>query len=533
LQYSKSPANLDPRPQKPTVFTLVAGALKNRKDLMMAGDFSGIFKALQEHNIGGHFYTNYDIFDIVLESNLPIKCEREGISKIAVSVSEAQTGIRWYDVSRSPQDFRNHILAWIASTWPKAAPGDAVNVFLVGHGRSDGSFHCGPNASILPIDMARACRSFAQGVQVNVISNACYSGGFVDQFLFERQKNRFVHTAALRHEKAYGIRTASGSIRNTKFGGAYVEQLPKLLCLGTHLLLIKNRVEQHGGPAYKHTPQTFQADVSTTDLIEDILFREYVSIAYDPTENRRLLSPPQGSGFLAGLSLPPVLKAQAAAVILDEYHRMDSQVPEIEDSWFVVAIERGIRDPGELVGSLYLRGVFQLELLEAFLHLAGRGLLSFDALQEAIDYARISEVRVSMIEALLQAFPRLRETTDSIGTTKPLEWFAVMVIRSADSIRDVFAALHQTGYFGPPGLRVLGRDPNTGAPLRLYANPGEGVCDTVQNRSFGLYLPEKVENPETITIVSAFMKRWLPINEIGKNLMALSKEPLKNQYLSQ
>jgi hypothetical protein len=71
------------------------------------------------------------------------------------------------------------------------------------------------------------------------------------------------------------------------------------------------------------------------------------------------------------------------------------------------------------------------------------------------------------------------------------------------------------------------------APLRLYTNPGEGVCDTVQNRSFGLYLPEKVENPETITIVSAFMKRWLPINEIGKNLMALSKEPLKNQYLSQ
>jgi hypothetical protein len=51
---------------------------------------------------------------------------------------------------------------------------------------------------------------------------------------------------------------------------------------------------------------------------------------------------------------------------------MNSWAPLIEDSWFVVEIEQRIEDPGELVGSLYLRGLFQLQLLEAFLHLSGR-----------------------------------------------------------------------------------------------------------------------------------------------------------------
>jgi hypothetical protein len=51
---------------------------------------------------------------------------------------------------------------------------------------------------------------------------------------------------------------------------------------------------------------------------------------------------------------------------------MNSWAPLIEDSRFVEEIEQGIEDPGELVGSLYLRGLFQLQLLEAFLHLSGR-----------------------------------------------------------------------------------------------------------------------------------------------------------------
>jgi hypothetical protein len=110
------------------------------------------------------------------------------------------------------------------------------------------------------------------------------------------------------------------------------------------------------------------------------------SIAYDPTEDRRLFSPPQGSDFLAGLAIPRELKAQAVSVIKEEYDQMDAWAPLIEDSRFVVEIEQGIQDPGELVGSLYLRGLFQLQLLEAFVHLAGRGVLSFDALYEAIDY---------------------------------------------------------------------------------------------------------------------------------------------------
>jgi len=54
-------------------------------------------------------------------------------------------------------------------------------------------------AYILPEELSRKCRRFALGVQVNVVSNACFSRSFPDKFHFKGLRYR-IHTAVTAYD---------------------------------------------------------------------------------------------------------------------------------------------------------------------------------------------------------------------------------------------------------------------------------------------------------------------------------------------
>lgn len=288
---------------------------------MFEGDFCGISKVLQELNIGGTFVTSSDIYLKVVRTGLPIKCERSGMSRIVVSLEEARSENRWYTTINSPIRLKDFIINWIDQKCQEAVPGDAVDIILLGHGyRKNAAFYCGPGVGILPIELTRACRPFKAGVQVNMISNSCHSGGIADMFEAEGHRNRFIHTAATRLEQAWGIRSASGQLRNTKFGTTYVDNIPKLHCLGTHTRLVREAVKKE---PYPSTPQTYESDVKISDMVEDIIFREYVSIAHDEEKGGNRQSRIFSSSFKSFNNYQPSLdtatKARAIGIIETEY----------------------------------------------------------------------------------------------------------------------------------------------------------------------------------------------------------------------
>ncbi|KAF8538562.1 hypothetical protein BDD12DRAFT_910703 [Trichophaea hybrida] len=268
----------------PKVYVLVTGAPHSETDSMILDDFCGICRALKEENFGATFMTTVDIYDVVKRFKNPIKCQRGGVSRTVVSVQEPDKNLRWYLAVFSALRFKELILKWIAQTAASAKPGAAVDIILVRHGRMlDSAYSCGSGVAIQPLELARACRAFVYGVQANVISGTCFSGSFADIFRSEGQTHRFIHTATRADEIAWGVRTVSGHLKNTKFGGAYVHQLPKLHFLGKHTRHIKEAVyDDLVGTGSESLPQTYQADLKISDLVEDLLFKEYVSITYDP-----------------------------------------------------------------------------------------------------------------------------------------------------------------------------------------------------------------------------------------------------------
>lgn len=182
----------------------------------------------------------------------------------------------------------------------QAQPGDAVNIILEGHGTRFYGYSIG-HRHLHPAVFRDRMSGFKDGVQVNAISGACYSGQFVDEVRASNQRDRYLAVASPSDAKAFSAtRSVSNRTRNSRLSQPFVQSLAKVNLPGVRRRRITWRIQNHEAfmveqltrnltPGGRPTALQFYASepVSGLTVLEDLVYRDKIDVSYDPLEASR------------------------------------------------------------------------------------------------------------------------------------------------------------------------------------------------------------------------------------------------------
>lgn len=220
-------ANVEQIKAATTTVMVLCGA-PSQKDVMMYGDFVGTYRELENTNITGYFWSVVDLANVIKRTGKPIYSGHGKERKMVLSQFEADHREKFYEVKELDQ-MKADFLLWLKTQASERTYGDKVDIVLIAHGApGTGSLQLG--RKMLSVrDFTNALMQFRQSVQVNVFVSACYSGHITENIAImnteQLSKSQMVHVACDKGEKGYGIRTISGSYRNTYFGDAVISNL--------------------------------------------------------------------------------------------------------------------------------------------------------------------------------------------------------------------------------------------------------------------------------------------------------------------
>jgi len=261
------------------------------------GDFFALVKFFESRIIpefSGEFWTCENPDDLLQGGRTEIKFGGDTPYVIPeVVYSKGATQQKW--IYMAPADLLNNVYAWIktksdpASQY-KADDGDAIIIIFIAHG----------NVQILPggtkyiriglqigdekmmvEDFVEQLRSIPKSVQVNVISNGCYSGIFSERVQLDGQKDRWIEATARKDEKAWPAdRSKSDRFRSGRFIAGLVRSLGGLATSKdpVSLKVVKDNLlaatQSHHDVNRRNMLAAYH-DARETANVADLLFREY------------------------------------------------------------------------------------------------------------------------------------------------------------------------------------------------------------------------------------------------------------------
>ena len=125
---------------------------------------------------------------------------------------------------------KDAITQWLEDTAANTKKGDRIIIVLIAHGASDG----GILLSLPPPqgmeflsrqEVEQALAQLSPGTRLLIVNEACYAGGWADLAQKLSQNDVLVEAACPAQELSYNHRSASGELRCSYFGNAFISDL--------------------------------------------------------------------------------------------------------------------------------------------------------------------------------------------------------------------------------------------------------------------------------------------------------------------
>lgn len=574
VQQSQSEFEPDNPSSDSKTYLLIIQGSEDLAEKAMIGDFMGLVRAYQlRADFGGDFWTAMDP-DKHLESlgRDSIKFD-EGHHNVVTYTRFDQHREPFYVVV-DPEDLKAKVLAWITDKAAVAKCDDVVTIIFIAHGGSGtGAIRLGTKMMSVK-ELERATAKFVQGVQVNLVTNSCYAGFFIDQFRAEGAPNRFIHAAAARHQVSTVDRISpSGRYRNTQFTRGFVESLGNITIPRSRVILKGTQrptLQYHHDTVqartnnpkrsdkYRHDAEVYytEADTTWTNIMETILFRSFVDVAYDPTSTSRRRRITGYASLANSISPPdhpdPQVVSTCLSIVEQEVSRVSLDPPPHE-----VALSVRCRDDKnrrqflpDILRQLWWRATKQMSIFQIFLIMVRHGLANIDALSIPVNYEGTSEMVDDVVNDL-RCFPLLAELdglpADSVFSMfdPPIVWLAVMLCRSTSNLNAAFSIMNHSKFFGEINMEAVESLNQKRSKGAMKAQSGSGkqnavplchfrldssVCsgETNEPDCIGLLLPSGVSSPNETDIYCRFLDRFDPMELAFKLYFRVTEDDLKD-----
>ena len=370
----------------------------------------------------------------------------------------------------APADILAHVNTWIevktdVHHHSRTKDGDSVIIIFLAHGHASTATMLGDGVklgdNILYVDtFVDMLRKFPRTVQVNVISNSCYSGIFAEIFRSDKQQNRWVQAASGSHfgDKAWpAAKSPSNRFRNGLFIAGLVRSLGGLTTGkdSPSLRMVKKQLEKAtqsaSDPAQRSTPTAYHMENVETRVAE-LLFRQFADFPLLPN-NIAARRAELNQSYLSRYATPSDPSAQAISFGLDiideECHAfgMDNSPGYSEGMFVLAAMHHPQQHMADILRALMWRGRHQSSVFQIFMHLCLHGYCDLSALSRPVDYDEFQS-EDQWLQSTLMAFTSFRELSqqgkkmahldggmvDWQHFLYPLLWLRIMLRRSAASI---------------------------------------------------------------------------------------------------
>ena len=264
---------------------------------------------------------------------------------------------------------------------------------------------------------------FKDGVSVNAISGACYSGLFVDAIRETAQRDRYISAASPRNQTALSItRSVSNRIRNSRFSQAFVQSLAQMALpgqtrrnlkwdLADHETWMKEQLTRNITPNGTPTePQSFISEpIDPLVALEDLIFRDKIDICYDPrvsARRRRIEWPVLDDTTLTSLHSSiaadqGIVKEETKTLIGSEVKKCDAKTDWRPD--LIIFDEIYLKNPNWqlILRNLYWRGRRQSAVWDTFFLLLNQGFFHPSCLSLPVQLKSSSDASSKVFRLLL------------------------------------------------------------------------------------------------------------------------------------
>ncbi|KAJ5106595.1 hypothetical protein N7456_003270 [Penicillium angulare] len=490
---------------------------------------------LLENHVRGDFYSCFPLkehFDHLGRADTPLDTIKFGNAgpEALHTYSKAQFdngNVWWTEVGRT--EIRQRIEYWISQKSAAAQPGDVVDIFMEGHGNRTKGFNAG-SEFIHPDVFTQLVSHFRPGVQLNIILDFGYAGGFAKSIEMSKRADCYVVAACSEVVPAFShARSISGRLRSGKFTTAFVHSLRKISSnpkwsMKDQEAFVYHQLTRNLTPGENiSTPEFWLSDNLSPMLpLREIFFRGMISVSSHghrsagrhqrvewPTANvvirRRLgndTQEPIESPLLAGVT----------KLMNNEMSRCDTTVGYPPDMGVFNEMYTNAPDWRGLVRNLYWRARRQSTVWDVYLLLVERGLVASSSLEHPMNLLAISK-STGILTLLLGCFSNISGDADMalLGEialqpsdwSADIEWLATIVVRSGCKHSEIFQTIIDSEYLGKIDRsnfeRIKSRHPEfilEQKPLdREGSFTGDGRLQPNKN-TFGFWLPHGVNLQE-------------------------------------
>ena len=497
------------------------------------GDFFGLVRFFEKRikpDFGGEFWTCENPIDYFnLRNHTDIKFGGDTVlAKYEVVLKKFEGGRdNWEYIA--PADLLTHVASWLkiktdSSHENRVKDGDSVIIIFLAHGHASTATMLGDGVKlgdeVLYVDtFVDMLRKFPRTVQVNVISNSCYSGIFAEKFRTDSQQNRWVQAASgsTFQDKAWpAAKSPSNRFRNGLFVAGLVRSLGGLTTGkdSPSLRMVKDQLEKATqsapDPRQRSTPTAYHT-ASVENGVAELLFRQFADFPLLPNNVAARRRAELNQTYLSRYATPSEPSAQAVSFalnIIDEECRafgMDNQ-PDYNEGMFVVAaMHHPEQHMADILRALMWRGRHQSNVFQTFMLLCLHGYCDLSALSRPVDYDEFqSDDR--WLQSSLLAFTSFRELSEQGRKVAhlesgmvdwqhflyPLLWLRIMLRRSAVDIVGALNFLALTTFLGEIDLDCFSKIPVMEKP---WVPDRDTNWDLHGKRPpcFGLMLPGGIE----------------------------------------
>lgn len=447
-----------PSPAEPKSYNLIICGATNYKDGFIFSDFMGFCMALREQGVGGDFLSCFPLerhfMYLKNEHDPPIdtikfgKITPNGDRYVYSYSRHSYLNRQYWFCQVGPNNLLNEVEKWISQKKQQTKTGDVVNIVFECHGIENRGLKVG--GSILHRHVFRDMISgFQDGVQINAIMDACYSGPFVDVIKDSTEKHRYA-TAASDQEAWSFTRSASNRIRNSRFSQAFVQSLAKINLPGAprrkvtwrlkdHEDLIRDMTMRNITPnANTTTPRFYSsAPLSGMSAVEDIVFRRKIDILFDPKDalGRRRVEWPTGDTnvwqVVQGNPETEQIPQSSKTLVDEEISKCDTSTGFVPDIHVFDEVFTHNPKYRSLLRNLYWRSRRQSAIWQIFKLLLHRAYINPACLHLSVAFDQHSTSDI--IVSLLLCFSFLDKDSEELwndniplqgaGWTKDLKWY--------------------------------------------------------------------------------------------------------------
>ena len=198
----------------------------------------------------------------------------------------------------APADLLTHVTSWINIKTDSnhecgAKDGDSVIIIFLARGHESTDTMLGDGVklgdNILYVDtFVDMLRKFPRTIQVNVISNSCYSRIFAQKFRVDRQQNRWVQATSGSHfqdKASLAAKSPSNRFRNGPFIAGLVRSLGGLTTGkdSPSLRMVKDQLEKATQSAPDRRQPTAYHTASVETGVAELLFRQFTDFPLLPS----------------------------------------------------------------------------------------------------------------------------------------------------------------------------------------------------------------------------------------------------------